>query len=258
MIGTLIWVGPTTPAEFRGAVRYCLVHVAQLAFRRDVAEAVARPASDVRWILFVQSNRGGGNREPLLDRYPDAKVLTLRGPLCQGIRDTCHDILDRHTATVCDWQGWDQVLPAWLGITTTQVKCCRTVAVVAATLAMAEPLMDLAAACGAMAVWCRDPVGNQVRNVDAVWWDDSVAHPTSTPQWQARIHQFREGVRPIQHAWISSAPTISQAQQARAAGVDWLVCKPHRIDALAAMLNQNALSRRPAVAGPSGIAGRAA
>ncbi len=233
MIGTLMWVGDTTAEEFRGAVQYCLVNVAQLAFRRDVGEAIARPASDVHWILFAQSNRSDIDRQRLLNQYHKAKAIAIHGPLCHGIRQG-------NSGDSCEWHQWQQVLPAWFGITEIASKRCRTVAVIAATLASAEPLMELAESSGATPVWCRHPSRHQVRNVDAVWWDDSVATPVSMDGWKSRISAFSRPDKPVQHAWIANSPTLWDAQQAQAAGIGWLVSKPHRIEPLLRMLEESA------------------
>ncbi len=244
MIGTLMWIGDTSGEEFRGVVQYCLVNISQLAFRRDLAEAIARPASDVRWILFAQSNRDNRDCQPLQSRYPRAKSITIRGPLCQGRRQVAgHGIV----GDSCDWHQWQQVLPAWLGIEVAVPNRCRTVAVIAATLAAAEPLLDLAESSGATAVWCRHASGHEVRNVDAVWWDDSLATAVTADLWSARMRAFARPGKPVQHAWIANAPTIWDAQQARAAGIEWLVSKPHRIEALAAMLQQPTAALQPAL-----------
>jgi Tfp pilus assembly protein PilV len=236
MIGTLIWIGDTTSAEFRGAVQYCLLNVSQLAFRRDIAEAESRSASDVRWILFAQSDRSHFERQRLVDRYPGAKLFNLRGPLCQGMGHSSD-------AAGCDWQRWEQELPAWFGFKTSESPRCRTVAVVAATLSTAEPLLDLAQSCGATAVWCRNASAHRLRNMDAVWWDDSVATPASQQVWMSRMDSFARADKPVQHAWIASSPTLLDAQQARSAGIGWLVSKPHRIDSLVRMLDQVEVTR---------------
>jgi hypothetical protein len=163
--------------------------------------------------------------------------MTLLGPLCQGVGFN-------RVGECCDWQHWNEVLPEWLGIERPSRSRCRTVAVVASTLAAAEPLLELAESVGATAVWCRQPSRQGVRNVDAVWWDDSAAQPASEHDWRDRIEAFAgSGHRaqkgpPVQHAWVANSPTLQQARQARAAGVEFLVSKPHRIDSLLGMLDQ--------------------
>ncbi len=237
MIGTLMWVGDTVADEFRAAVQYCLLNVSQLAFRRDTGEAIARPASDVRWIVFAQSNRSGVDTENLANRYPDAKTITLLGPLCQGIGFTGGN-------ECCDWYHWNAVLPEWLGIERPVKTRCQTVAVIASTFNAAEPLLELVESVGATAFWCPQPSGQRIRNVDAVWWDDSVAKPVSEALWQHRIEAFSGLDRPVQHAWIVNSPRMQDAQEARAAGVQWLVSKPYRIDSLVGMLNQRRIGDR--------------
>lgn len=231
-----MWVGDTTASEFRGAVEYCLMNVSQLAFRRDMAEAESRPASDVRWILFAQSDRNNFDRRRLLHRYPKAKAITLCGSLCQSTGQCFH-------TDSCDWHRWEQELPGWFGLEHAKSPQCQTVAVVASSLSAADPLMDLAQSCGATAIWCRNANAHQVRNIDAVWWDDSVATPVSAQVWSSRMDVFARPGKSVQHAWIANSPTMWDAQQAREAGIGWLVSKPHRIDALVGMLAQIEVGR---------------
>lgn len=233
MIGTLMWVGDTTAAEFRSAVQYCLLNVSQLAFRRDHREALARPASDVRWIVFAQSNRNWFDAEPLINQYPTAKCMTLLGPLCQGFGFS-------RNRDACDWQRWHDVMPEWLDVERPTTARCRNVAVVAANLTAAEPLLELADSVGASAVWCRHPSRQSVRNFDAVWWDDSAAAPASQSGWHDRIEAFARPDRRVRHAWIANSPCLQDARDAQAAGIELLVSKPHRIDPLLGMLDQSA------------------
>ena len=237
MIGTLMWVGDTTAAEFCSAVQYCLVNVSQLAFRRDQREALDRPASDVHWIVLAQSNRDWFDSQPLGDQYPEAKVITLLGPLCQGFGFS-------RSGDGCDWQRWHEVLPEWLGVEPRAQIRCRTVAVVASTLTAAEPLLELAESAGATAVWCRHPSRQSVRNFDAVWWDDTAADPVSEREWRDRLEAFDGPGRQVQHAWIANSPCLNEVRDAQAAGIESVVSKPHRIDPLLGMLDQRAPTGR--------------
>ncbi len=233
MIGTLMWIGDTSAVEFRGALEYSLVNVSQIAFRRDADEAISRPASDLRWILLAQANRHWLDPQPLIDRYPAARAIALLGPLCQGLGSP-------FGIQCCDWSRWQEVLPGWLGIDHQPSPRCRSVAVIASTLSSAEPLLELAESAGATAVWCRHPQSKGVRNVDAVWWDDSIATPACQATWHSRLTSFSGFDRGVQHAWIANSPTPHAAREAQAAGVQWLVAKPHRIDALLGMLERPA------------------
>jgi len=232
MVGTLMWVGDTSVAEFQGAVEYCLTHISQLAFRRDESEAIARPASDVCWIIYAKSNRGRVDFGRLSDRYPQAKSITLLGPLCQGVRSSV--AIESH-----DWQHWNEVLPCWFGLERPSPPRCQSVAVVASTLSSAEPLLELAESAGATAVWCRHPSGQSVRNFDAVWWDDSIADPVSRQAWQQRIDSFARFDRRVQHAWITHSTRMEDHREATTGGIDLLANKPHGIYNLLMMLEQS-------------------
>lgn len=233
MIGTLIWVGDTTAVEFRRAVEYCLLNVAQIAFRRDVSEANSRLASDVRWIIFARSNRQPVDEAGLQSRYPAAKVIHLLGPLCQGHRRA-------FGPAAFDWHQWDEVLPSWLGLKPPMVPRCQTIVVVAATLALAEPLMELAESFGATAIWSRHAGDHSVRNVDAVWWDDSIATPTSAHQWRLRTKLFSRRGRPVQHAWVTHSPRIDDHQNALLGGISTIAGKPLGVNSLLSMLPREA------------------
>jgi len=238
MIGTLIWVGDTSAAEFRGAVEFCLLHVAQLAFRRDVAEAGARPASDVRWIVYAHRHRDQFDDAQLAADYPHAKSLHLLGSLVQGHRHSLG-------GTAIDWHQWDQVLPGWLGLALQPRPKCRTIVVVAASLAIAEPLLELAGSYGATAIWSRHAGDHSVRNVDAVWWDDSVANPVAAHQWRLRTKLFARRGRPVEHAWITHTGRIDDHQNALIGGVRVIAAKPYGTSRLVAMLEQQAPVLRP-------------
>jgi len=227
-----MWIGDTTTAEFQSAVEYCLVNVSQLAFRRDESEAISRPASDVRWIVFAKSNRSQFNPDRLLERYPTAKAITLLGPLCQGINQELE-------FTVCDWYEWRDELPRWLGASLQKRTGCRSVVVVASTLMIAEPLIDLAESTGATAIWTRHPGSQSIRNVDAVWWDDSVAPPVTADQWRRRTGLFSRHDGQVQHAWITHSTRMEDHREATTGGIDLLANKPHGIYNLLKMLQQS-------------------
>lgn len=239
-LGTLLWIGDPTIPEFRDSFEYCVSRVAQFALRTDLDEALRRPAAGVRCILLSRATRRP-IEQCLLDRlselYPRASILNLMGTLCEGM---C--ISEDHTpgANRLYWHRWNQVLPQWLapcGVAQAQpTKRSSSVAVLAATFAGGEPLLDLAESAGATAVWCQGPDTLRVRNVDAVWWDDSLASPTSSRRWCERIAAFGASGRRSQHAWIANSPRYDQQRQATQGGIDIVISKPHRIEGLLHML----------------------
>ena len=58
--GTLIWIGERETIEFTEAFRFCEQVVPQMALRRNLAEAVSRPAQMVDRIVFAISISGRG------------------------------------------------------------------------------------------------------------------------------------------------------------------------------------------------------
>jgi hypothetical protein len=243
-LGTLMWIGDSTSPEFSDAYQHCLAQVAQLAMRRNFDDALCRPATAVRCILVTQSTRQQLDRrclEKLRETYPDASFLNLQGTLCEGMRGLTEPVFgpNRHY-----WHRWNQILPEWLGSCGVASDCsqqlsqlgCRSVAVLTSTFVAGESLMDLAESAGATAVWCRRPDTHRVRNVDAVWWDDSVAGPTSSLGWRERIAAFASEGRSPQHAWIVNAPRLDEKREATRGGIDVVVSKPHRINCLVEML----------------------
>jgi len=240
-LGTLLWIGDSASSDFHDAFQFCVSSVAQLALRRDLGEALQRPAANVDRILVAQSTRQPIDQrsiERLVTLYPEASFLNLLGTLCEGMRTPAGSVFDsnRHF-----WHRWNQVLPQWLGvrgklpIQANRDRC--SVAVVTSTYASGESLMDLAESAGATAVWCRGADTHRVRNVDVVWWDDSVAGPTSSHGWRQRIATFESAGRRPKHAWIVHAPRFDQRREAINGGVDVVVSKPHLIDCLLDMLH---------------------
>ena len=108
------------------------------------------------------------------------------------------------------------------------------VAVVAARFSIAEPLLDLAAQCGAVAVWQREPGHVDVRGVNVVWWDDSCAAATDRIGWIERIAAMGSSAK--QHAWLTQRPHDAQINHAKKAGVEVVLGKPYSIDPLRTML----------------------
>ena len=234
--GTLIWIGDERAECFAPAYDYCVRHAPQIARRASPQEAVSRAASDVRWILHARTNRVGTGIEPIFERYPTAKSLTLLGPLCRGIR------LGDHRFNCHDSERWTHVLPRMLGVgSKASSQPSRSVAVVAGTRVAAEPLIEVAASTGAATVWCRTITNRQVRNIDAVWWDDSVATPGRSTTWRSRIERFGYPGRSVQHTWVTNPQPVDHWKSAEAGGVSLIVYKPYLVDQLVNSLTKHSV-----------------
>lgn len=247
-LGTLMWIGESSSPEFEDAYQHCLASTSQLALRRNFDDALCRPAAAVTRILVAQSTRHPLDRrclELLRDAYPEASFLNLQGTLCEGMRPMQESLFGPNHHY---WHRWNQVLPQWLergdrAMDHAQAPSdlgCQSVAVLTSSFSAGEALMDLAESAGATAVWCRSPDKHRVRNIDAVWWDDSVASPTSQEGWSERIAAFGFSSQTARHAWIVNAPRLNEHREAIRGGVELVVSKPHRIDCLVAMLTQQA------------------
>lgn len=240
--GTLMWVGDHQLAEFVETYRYCGARVAQLAVRRDLRDALQRPAAAIRRILVSRVSRPLEDIDLLAElsrHYPVASVLELLGPLCHGVKT---DRAERFASQGIYWHQANQVLPAWLRACGAEHESnqlpAKSVAVVAATASNAEPLLDVAASAGVFAVWCRQLDSFRLRNVDVVWWDDSSTMTLRPDSWQERIDSFQFSTAESQprHAWLVTAPNLVQCRAAYDAGVELILTKPARIEPLLDML----------------------
>ena len=260
--GTLIWVGDRNLDEFFEAFRFCENRVAQIAVRRDLWDAVRRPASSVRRVIVTRDSRRPLDDDAFRElrrAYPSACFLELMGPLCaDGIAKAVPGQPFR-----IHWHQANQVLPRWLpaaagdgearwaGRGPGDVRPDRggsrrddggsvatSVAVVSAVAANAEPLMDLAASVGKVAIWCRQPDSFRLRNVDVVWWDDSATGRMGGDEWHRRMGAMRSGNRSgtQRHAWLVTAPHIEHCRTAYDAGVELILTKPARVEPLLEML----------------------
>lgn len=237
-VGTLLWIGPRDGDEFATPHRFCEATASQIAWRADVDAALHRPASDVRCIVIAQNNRAvisSAALDCLAETYPDAARLNLLGSMCEGV---CRYPVaffgnDRHY-----WHRWNQVLPEFVrscGIVETSDHGATSVLILAARFTDAETLLDLAESTGATAVWSRTIDSIRVRNVDAVWWDDSLAPSVSAEAWTSRTRSI--GGRATRHAWIASGIRADQWNAAVDGGVETIVSKPYRIEPLVDMLD---------------------
>ena len=241
LLGTVMWVGERDRTEFRDAYRFCEQHAAQLALRRDLADAVARPAAAVERIVVLCQNRQDLHRPlqlQLAECYPEASLVQLLGPLCAGAAPSR---LEPFGTRRFYWHQANQVLPGWFrgGLESRPeepapaVGLARSVAVIASNDATAEPLLDLAASAGATALWCRRADRFRIRNVDLFWWDDSAAPPASADVWRERLGSVATGAPAApRHAWLAGGPTAAQCRDALAAGVEAVITKPAQIHRL--------------------------
>jgi hypothetical protein len=193
----------------------------------------------VHRVILARSRRdpvSANEIDALAKNYPHAKSLQLRGPLCEGDR---HD--HAWNGQRCRWHEWQHVLPEWLGHPASAAAGrhggqATSVAVIAASMSTAEPLMDLIVSEGAAAVWCPCPDAIRVRGVDAVWWDDSVAGPTSQSQWRHRLATCKAATDRCRHLWLVNGPRREACVDALGGGVSLVLGKPFRIDCLVHVL----------------------
>lgn len=258
--GTLMWVGDRDRQEFSQAYHRCENSVSQLAHRRDLADAIRRPAAMVQRIVITRSIRQPLDQNlvrQLTNAYPVADAIELLGPLCLGEAAKWTTQPDVRRVY---WDQFESLLPKWLGQTRSGSslpvadRSGVSVAIIASSMANAEPLMDIASTTGATVVWCRQADSYRLRNVSVVWWDDSVTTDVSAAGWQHRVAQMaiRSGVANQQHAWIVGMPNLEQCRIAKDAGVDVIVSKPGNTARLRAMLQpkstatESAATRRAA------------
>lgn len=247
--GTLMWIGQRDHIEFKEVFRRCESQVSQLALRRDLGDAILRPASDVAGIIVTRQTRTAARIDllnVLAKSYPDASLVQLLGAMCQGERPRHREpfaekILYCHQA--------DQFLPQWLEncsfAATTVDTAAKSVAIVTQSAQIAEPLMDLASSIGAAAFWCRQPSASIARNLDAVWWDDSAADGGTAAQWKERLASVTsQSKKQPTHVWLTNYPRTQLANAAYNAGVDFVISKPLKIASLLQTIHpaQNAVA----------------
>ncbi len=227
--GTLLWIGERHGDEFAASYDQCEQFASQIAWRPDIDAAIARPASDVRCVLLAQTNRLSieSNRlNRLAEIYPNAARLNLLGSMCEGMCRTAEPYFgsQRHY-----WHRSNQVLPSFLAhwrSGQSSESRQRSVCVVAADFSTAQSLLELAESVGVTTVWSRTAHSIAIRNIDSVWWDDSVARPAISRVWSQRTANFRSASGRVTHAWIASAPRSGGIRQALAGGIDIVVSKP--------------------------------
>ena len=248
--GTLLWIGERSSEEFRDAFEHCQASASQVAVRQNLDDAFLRPAATVKAIVVTRlttKQHCEGQLRRLADSYPDATFIQILGSLCAGERPSSSKVFGERTiyAHQCN-----QYLPTWLsecGVKSiVESRAPSSILIVAHQHSNAEPLMDLASSAGIPTLWCKRPSGNLVRNVSAVWWDDSAARPTTTRNWQHRINEIEASNRQIEpslrcrHVWLACWPRHQQIRTAIDGGIDLVISKPHEISLLSETIMESA------------------
>ncbi len=243
---TTLWIGQRQSAAFRDAYEYCELSSAQMAHRVDFADAAARPASNVRWVVVARVDRSPLPQSLLqtaAKRYCDADWLTLEGPHCAGAmrRSVDRSLESVRSSTTCYLHQWHQHLPGWMADATrspgsVQYLAPRSLGIIADQFHNAETLMDLACGAAVAAVWLPTAHSHRMRNFDLLWWDDSVAFATSSRDWSKRLGRDRPsapgGRSRAANVWLTNNPCYLAASRAIAGGIDLVLTKPLRIETL--------------------------
>lgn len=248
--GTLLWIGPTAHPEMRDAFKFCSQTAAQLAIRRNVGEAIRRPAGFVQRILFARPTRHVPKPaliERLVATYPHADSIAICGQLCDG---------EGRTGTPWPVGGrmrfsrWADRLPQWLqpcgsdrntGGASFDTFKNRNLLVIADRFDAAQPLLLWADSVGLCAAWHRRFVPTLHCCYDTILWDDSAAPATSANQWATRLLDSGQTGRSTNHIWMSLQPSIDEIEQALRGGVWHVLTKPlSRIEAILAAVQSGA------------------
>lgn len=242
---TLLWIGPTSHPEIKDAFKFCSQTAAQLAVRRNAAEAVRRPAGFVERIIFARPTRHVP-KPAVIDRmvatYPGADSIAICGQLCDG---------EGRTGTPWPlgnrlrFSRWAERLPQWLrpcasgsnaaGPSSGALKA-RNLLVIADRFDTAEPLLMWADSVGVCAAWHRRFVPALHDRYGTILWDDSAAMATSANQWATRLNASGEKGKSANHIWMSLQPSIDEIDQAIRGGISRVLTKPVMIDAIRATL----------------------
>jgi hypothetical protein len=237
--GNLMWVGPRGGAELNPVFEYCLENALQVSWRRDLVDAVCRPVAAVNYLVLARPSRAPIDvtlANKLVCRHPAAQAIEVVGSLA------CGDRASRLAVPRIRWHEAVGVIERFLQpgqrADHSGSAAAKSVAVITAAAASADPLLDVATSCAAAAVWCRQPHPFATRNFDVIWWDDSVAFPTNQTRWRERLgrgeqHRAATG----KHVWLVNMPDAAAISTARGAGVDLVLSKPTRVDDLIASLD---------------------
>ncbi len=252
--GTLLWIGPTAHDEFADAYRYCRNHVAQIAVRKSLREALLRPAGYVRRVIFARPTRQTPRRavwDRFIARYDQASSLALCSSLCDG---------EARTGTPWPADGsirfsrWGECLPGWLspcGARDKRVQQPSSLLVISDRFEMAEPYLQWASGIQLTAHWQRRFIPALHGGFDTVLWDDSAACPADARTWQLRLGERSDPPAALspkgaaalgpsssadkpqpRHLWIALHPSIDAIHQAHGGGIASVLTKPVRIDSI--------------------------
>lgn len=242
--GTLLWIGPTSHPEFAAALRFCRDHVAQIAVRKSLSEAIRRPAGYVCRIIFARPTRQTPRREAweaFTTRYDQVPALVLYSSLCDG---------EGRTGTpwpVDDsirFSRWGERLPVWLapcGVGPAAAEPASSLLVISDRYEMAEPYLDWAGGLRLTTAWQRRFIPALHRGFDTVLWDDSSAPPATALDWRQRLGEQANhgGDSPSgetagrrRHLWLTLQPSIDAIDQAIAGGVTRVLTKPVSAEAI--------------------------
>ncbi len=246
---TLLWIGPTSHPEIKDAFKFCSQTAAQLAVRRDAAEAVRRPAGFVQRIIFARPTRHVP-KQAVVDRlvatYSGADSIAICGQLCDG---------EGRTGTPWPlgnrlrFSRWAERLPQWLQPCASGYNAAgsssgglntRNLLVIADRFDTAEPLLMGADSVGVCAVWHRRFVPALHDRYRTILWDDSAAMATSANQWAKRLFVSAETGKSATHIWMSLQPSIDEIDQAIRGGISRVLTKPVMIDAILANMRTDA------------------
>ncbi len=256
--GTLLWIGPTAHREFAAAYRFCCQQVAQIAVRKNLAEALRRPAGYVQRIVIARPTRQlprRALREGFSARWGNIPTVALCGSLCDG---------EGRTGTPWPAGGtlrfsrWSELLPGWLspcGVQTRPNEPNSSLLVISDRFEMAEPYLHWAGELGLLTGWHRRFLPALHSRFDTVLWDDSAAAPAVAAAWRSRLgtpmvstHASPRHLHP-RHLWLALQPSSEAINEAHAGGVCRVLTKPTRLDAiLLGLRGQESL----AASGPSG------
>ena len=216
----------------------------QIAWRKNIDEAFARPVTNVGTVILTRSERIDypSNAIHLIQNdFPNALIVELLGSLCSGDRRR-HSNINSSAKGVQSfyWYESNQILatlfPANFGEQKESVEGIESVVVVASSYHAALPLLKLAGAEGAVVTWSRKATC-LAKNFSVVWWDDSFATCASVLNWKRRLKSLcAESVVQPRHVWIANLPQAQDIKNAKLAGVEFVISKPYQIDALESTL----------------------